>query len=315
LVSRARDWRAGRRCLILARISSRVSQERFDSGDELTDPDIAQRRRFHLQIAEKSHDFGRVGQRHERCPLEGGEDQEMEPHAHSELETSQQVWGLLSRVFPSQNLRTLRIVHVRHDPMAVLDVGSFHRNEHDVGVEPIHHEIRRIGEQRMIMLRIEIGRGGAGFSDRKSHQMPFELDPLRFEDFERKLIRMYEQSGIRGQMNLAVDSNVLEQPIALPIPHRDDGRPVQSLAHDATRPRIRERTRTHRVHDHGNPEFMREKHFPQIGLGIPVIKNAAPAQDEQVKPLDFPADFFSGQVSDRNGTLDLVPTQRILRVP
>lgn len=109
---------------------------------------------------------------------QGREDQEVQPHAHREVELSHESHDLPGRVPAPENFSSLRVLHVGYHAVAVLDIGPFHRDEHDVGVIPVDHEVCRVRQQCVVIFRVDVRGGGTRLSHREADQMPAEFDAL-----------------------------------------------------------------------------------------------------------------------------------------
>jgi hypothetical protein len=149
-----------------------------DAGDQLPYTDGSERWRIYLEIFQEPGHLRGVGQRGEWGSAQGREDQEVQPHAHREVELSHESQDLPGRVPAPENFSSLRVLHVGNHAVAVLDIGPFHRDEHDVGVIPVDHEVCRVRQQCVVIFRVDVRGGGTRLSHREADQMPAEFDAL-----------------------------------------------------------------------------------------------------------------------------------------
>ena len=193
----------GSRGPIFARISVARVPRAIDSRDELPDADAPERRRLHLQILEQAGHLRRVGQGGEGRAAQRREDQEVKAHADGELEAAHEVQDLARRVAAPQDLGALRVLHVSDDGVAVLNVGLLHRHEHDVGVVAFDDEVRGVREQRVVLVGIDVRRRRARLSDREADEMSVELDALGLQRVDGQLLRLEQERGVGGEVDLA----------------------------------------------------------------------------------------------------------------
>ena len=151
-------------------------------GDQAPGVDQVDRRRDQVERLEEAAHLAGVGQRHERRAGDRGEDQEMQAHAEREVELADPRQQLARGVLALQHRGALRAQHLRDHRVAVLRVEHrFHRHEHHVGVEAVDHEVGGVGEQAVVDLLVQAGRGDAGLAHRHADDAAPAFEPFALE--------------------------------------------------------------------------------------------------------------------------------------
>src|SRR5581483_8040653 len=96
------------------------------------------------------------------------------------------------------------------------------------------------------------------------------------------------------------DADFLEQLTRARFAHGDGVDQVQMIAHEPLRRRRFQRTGADGVNHYRYRLLARELDFAQINLGLRVEKDAAAAEDEEVKPLELRDDFVAREIAHRN---------------
>jgi hypothetical protein len=129
---------------------------------------------------------------------------------------------LAGRVPAPEDFGTLRVLHVGHHAVAVLYIGAFHGDKHDIGLIPFDHEVRRVRQQRIVIFRVDVRGGGTGLSHREADQMPIEFDALRGQRVDWRFFWFEQERGVGREVDRLGDADVFEKAIPEPVAHGDD---------------------------------------------------------------------------------------------
>ena len=91
---------------------------------------------------------------------------------------------------------------MRDDRVAVLHVGLLHRDEHDFGVVALDDEVGGIREQRVVLVRVDVGSRRTGLSDGESDEVRSKSTPSACSASIGKLLGLEQECGIGGQVDL-----------------------------------------------------------------------------------------------------------------
>ena len=81
-------------------------------------------------------------------------------------------------------------------------LARLHRDEHEIGVEPVDHVVGGVGEERVIVLLVEVGRRRPRLAHGHADQPALLVEPLALERVWRKRLRLEEERGIGGDLDV-----------------------------------------------------------------------------------------------------------------
>jgi hypothetical protein len=162
---------------------------------------------------------------------------------------------------------------------------------------------------------VEVGRRHAGLAHRHADDAPPPaFQPLVLQQAARQGLGLEEQRRVRRDGHLAVHPGLLERALSAPLAHGDHFHMLQAVAHRTLHRGIVEGSGADGVEHHGNAFFLGNRHLAQIYPRLGVVQDAAPAEDQQVEPLDLGRDLCARKLAHRDRALDAVAALGVLGV-
>jgi hypothetical protein len=109
-------------------------------------------------------------------------------------------------------------------------------------------------------------------------------------------------------------ADLLQELAAVTLPHRDDCRALETVAHPLSRRPVLERSDADGVNHHRNVELLCDEGLAQEHLGFVVEQDAAAADYQDIEPRNFGGELLARQFASRNRAFDIVAPCRVLGV-
>jgi hypothetical protein len=212
----------------------------------------------------------------------------VESHPHGEFEVAEQRHELSRGVGALEDRRALSVAHPADDGVAMLDVerAPLQRNEDDLRIEPVHHEVGGVGQEAVVVLHLEVGSRRPRLPDGETDEPRIGIDRLREPDLvQRERLRLQEHRGIGRDDDLPLDADLLQELPRVVVADRDRRRRLEPVAHAGAHGRLHQRAGADRVGHDRRSRLVGEEHVSEIHLRVGIVENAAAAQDQEIERL------------------------------
>src|SRR5690606_37668890 len=129
-----------------------------------------------------------------------------------------------------------------------------------------------------------------------------------------ELLGFEQQCRIRRQVNLALNTRILQQTQRVSVADREQRNGSQVFLDELARAPLIERSRADCVDRNGHARFVCERNFPQIHRDVEVVEKTASTEDEQVELLDLRSRLLARHLAHGHCTIYSVSSERVFGI-